>query len=174
MQTVLDIAHNLSLRLGSQWLADSSSGPGVPVEMLEMLNSLRAMREEDFALLDQLYRTAHPTTELRQRIQSSAARFVQLALPGVRRLAVALQTLWQQQTERQQQRQAELARAAASRPGCSYLRCAEVQGGRSKRCSGCRVTRYCSVACQHADWRQGGHRQMCRLLGAAGEEQDAT
>ena len=34
-------------------------------------------------------------------------------------------------------------------------------------CSACRVVWYCSTACSHADWREGGHRRMCRALGAA-------
>ena len=32
-------------------------------------------------------------------------------------------------------------------------------------CSACRAVWYCGTACSHADWREGGHRRMCRLLG---------
>ena len=31
--------------------------------------------------------------------------------------------------------------------------------------SACRAVWYCSTACSHADWRQGGHRRVCRALG---------
>ena len=30
--------------------------------------------------------------------------------------------------------------------------------------SGCRTAWYCGTACSHADWREGGHRRMCKLL----------
>ncbi len=33
--------------------------------------------------------------------------------------------------------------------------------------SACRAVWYCSTACSHADWREGGHRRMCKALGAA-------
>lgn len=33
--------------------------------------------------------------------------------------------------------------------------------------SKCLVAQYCSTACSHADWREGGHRRMCRALGVA-------
>ena len=34
-------------------------------------------------------------------------------------------------------------------------------------CSACRAVWYCGTACSHADWREGGHRRVCRALGAA-------
>lgn len=37
---------------------------------------------------------------------------------------------------------------------------------KAKRCSGCKVTRYCCAACQAADWKEGGHRHACKLLQA--------
>ena len=33
--------------------------------------------------------------------------------------------------------------------------------------SACRAVWYCGTACSHADWRQGGHRRVCKALGAA-------
>jgi hypothetical protein len=30
-----------------------------------------------------------------------------------------------------------------------------------RRCSGCKVFRYCSKVCQGVDWREGGHRSTC-------------
>ena len=34
-------------------------------------------------------------------------------------------------------------------------------------CSACRAVWYCGTACSHADWRQGGHRRVCKALGGA-------
>ena len=34
-------------------------------------------------------------------------------------------------------------------------------------CSACRAVWYCGTACSHADWREGGHRRVCKALGAA-------
>ncbi len=34
-------------------------------------------------------------------------------------------------------------------------------------CSACRAVWYCGTACSHADWREGGHRRVCRALGIA-------
>jgi len=141
---------------------------------MHRLRCERAACSEDPALYGQLPRHLQLTPQQRQQAWGSATRFVEQALPMMRGLAAALQALWQQQPERQQQVQLDLAQAAAGRPGCSYLRCAEVQGGKSKRCSGCRIARFCSVACQHNDWRQGGHKQVCRLLGVLAMPQDAS
>ena len=33
--------------------------------------------------------------------------------------------------------------------------------------SACRAVWYCGTACSHADWREGGHRRVCKALGAA-------
>jgi hypothetical protein len=58
--------------------------------------------------------------------------------------------------------------------GCSNRHCTRyagpsaeglVAGRKGVRCGGCRVARYCSPACQKADWPQ--HWGMCRRLAAA-------
>ena len=36
-----------------------------------------------------------------------------------------------------------------------------------KLCGGCHTTKYCSVDCQRADWREGGHKLECKKIGAA-------
>ena len=36
--------------------------------------------------------------------------------------------------------------------------------------SKCLVAQYCSTACSHADWRTGGHRQVCKALRALRNE----
>ena len=33
-------------------------------------------------------------------------------------------------------------------------------------CSACRAVWYCGTACSHADWREGGHRRVCKALAA--------
>ena len=33
--------------------------------------------------------------------------------------------------------------------------------------SACRAVWYCGTTCSHADWREGGHRRVCKALGEA-------
>jgi hypothetical protein len=65
--------------------------------------------------------------------------------------------------------------------GCSHRHCINlsgptgsveglVAGRKGVTCGGCRVVRYCSSACQQADWPR--HRHVCRRL-AAGPAQDS-
>ena len=61
-------------------------------------------------------------------------------------------------------------RTLASARRCGNMRCVEVAGASDaslplRMCSVCRVPRYCSEQCQHADWR-AGHRRLCRQLAA--------
>lgn len=44
--------------------------------------------------------------------------------------------------------------------GCQKPR-SHLGGARFKRCGGCRITVYCSTACQTAHW-QNGHKQVCK------------
>ena len=61
----------------------------------------------------------------------------------------------------------DVAEALATRP-CANPGCATIVGPseaaapRGKRCSGCRLVRYCGQACQLADW--GAHKAACREL----------
>lgn len=166
---VLNVAQSLSSRLviaGCREArhATERSSQGAAVQQVWKL----ATRLHEYSQAFEPFRLdpnlQHLSVQQQQQIRRSAAWFLGRGARIQTAMAAALDALWQQQPERQQQVQVELARAAAGRPGCSYLRCAEVQGGKSKRCTGCRTARYCSTACQHADWRQGGHRQVCRLL----------
>jgi hypothetical protein len=55
---------------------------------------------------------------------------------------------------------------------CGNLRCANVAGTSEadlqiRKCASCHTLRYCSAACQRADWRR--HKGGCRLLAAAQE-----
>lgn len=51
-------------------------------------------------------------------------------------------------------------------PGCCHLGCNNFEGVseaalKTQLCSGCRKARYCSVGCQRAAWREGGHSTVC-------------
>ena len=39
----------------------------------------------------------------------------------------------------------------------------------AKRCRGCGTTSYCSTACQRIDWRDRGHRKVCKEIAARAE-----
>jgi len=57
---------------------------------------------------------------------------------------------------------------ACNNPDCknvSGTREAQLVGGRSCICGGCRTARYCSKACQSQHWKQ--HKPVCRALAAA-------
>ncbi|KAF6251993.1 hypothetical protein COO60DRAFT_568147 [Scenedesmus sp. NREL 46B-D3] len=51
-------------------------------------------------------------------------------------------------------------------PGCANLAGVSEAAAASKACAGCRC-RYCSAACQAADWRR--HKRACRRMAAVGE-----
>lgn len=59
------------------------------------------------------------------------------------------------------------ARAMALRACCANPRCTKLTGDREaglkgRRCSGCRLVRYCCEACSKLDWQ--AHKRACRLL----------
>jgi hypothetical protein len=63
-----------------------------------------------------------------------------------------------------------LAAAAPLLVVCNNPSCGNTEGvseaaAASKACAGCRC-RYCSVACQRADWKR--HKGACRRMAAAG------
>ncbi|KAL4447721.1 hypothetical protein ABPG75_004940 [Micractinium tetrahymenae] len=115
-----------------------------------------------------------------QAVEQQLGRLQHDSLPYALAVADQLQKCWEeQQAGRQAAAQLELAQAAATR-SCAYLRCANLgaEGGPgagqqpgSKRCGGCRAVWYCGTACQHADWREGGHRRMCAALAAARQQE---
>ncbi len=59
------------------------------------------------------------------------------------------------------ERYLELSRNKAKACSCCG---AEAGGGgeKFKVCSTCRRKAYCSAACQHQDWKEGGHKRSCR------------
>jgi hypothetical protein len=64
-----------------------------------------------------------------------------------------------------------LAAAAPLPVVCNNLSCNNLEGiseaaAACKACAGCRC-RYCSVACQRADWKR--HKGACRHMAAAGQ-----
>ena len=70
-------------------------------------------------------------------------------------------------TAKQAQIAVDVARALATRacahPGCTTVTGAsEAEQPLGKRCSGCRLVRYCGAACQKADWP--AHKTACREL----------
>jgi hypothetical protein len=94
--------------------------------------------------------------------------------PQLGRLAELASQAWVL-TGRAAESQLARARLAAAR-NCAYLGCANLaaeggpaagQGRGSKKCSGCRAVWYCGEACQLADWREGGHRRVCKQLAVA-------
>jgi hypothetical protein len=105
--------------------------------------------------------------------------------------AVLLQLLQPQQGEKQQDKKPRIALRLAKRlqqlasvvinqlpqrhccnnPGCMNLDGVseqELVSGRSSRCSGCKVARYCSRECQAEHWgAPAGHKAVCKRLRAA-------
>uniref|UniRef100_A0A383V5G8 MYND-type domain-containing protein n=1 Tax=Tetradesmus obliquus TaxID=3088 RepID=A0A383V5G8_TETOB len=55
--------------------------------------------------------------------------------------------------------------ALCNNPGCENLAGVSEAAAASKACAGCRC-RYCSAACQTADWKR--HKHACRRMAAAG------
>ena len=60
---------------------------------------------------------------------------------------------------------------ACNNPACANVSGpseAQLVGGRSCICAGCRTARYCGRVCQRQMWRQ--HKPVCQALAAAGSE----
>jgi hypothetical protein len=47
---------------------------------------------------------------------------------------------------------------------CYYCCTAWKGGGKYGKCGKCGVATYCSKECQAADWKDLGHRDICKLL----------
>ncbi len=61
------------------------------------------------------------------------------------------------------ERYVELSRNKAKACSCCGAEAAAEGGGKKfKVCSTCRRKAYCSAACQHQDWKEGGHKRSCR------------
>ena len=109
---------------------------------------------------------AHPDD-----VAATCARHTRQLMPLAEEVAALLSQHWAA-PEQVAAAQLEAADAAGARR-CAHLRCPNVCGTASKRCTGCRAVRYCGLACSHADWRAGGHRKVCKVLAAAGQQQAA-
>jgi hypothetical protein len=114
-------------------------------------------------------------TTSRPRIVEELSRML---APQLRRLAELVAQAWVL-TGRAAESQLARAQVAAAR-SCAYLSCANLAakgrpaggpGCGSRKCSGCRAVWYCGEACQLADWREGGHRRVCKQLAAAAPSQ---
>lgn len=42
--------------------------------------------------------------------------------------------------------------------------CGPGEEGGLKKCSACKVARYCSKECQYLDWKEGGHKWCCKAM----------
>ncbi len=63
------------------------------------------------------------------------------------------------------ERYVELSRNKTKACSCCGAEAAAKGGGKKfKVCSTCRRKAYCSAACQHQDWKEGGHKRSCRPL----------
>lgn len=52
----------------------------------------------------------------------------------------------------------------AKRKMCDAMECGKVEEtvGALRLCNGCREWLYCGTECQKRDWKEGGHRQVCK------------
>ena len=48
--------------------------------------------------------------------------------------------------------------------------CHKTSPSRLLLCGNCKTSKYCSKACQRADWHQGGHKQACALVNEAAQK----
>lgn len=53
----------------------------------------------------------------------------------------------------------EIKKRACDAVGCGNV---EEAVGILKACSGCRGWWYCGIECQTRDWKEGGHRRVCK------------
>ncbi len=60
------------------------------------------------------------------------------------------------------ERYLELSRNKTKACSCCGAEAAAEGGKKFKVCSTCRRKAYCSAACQHQDWKEGGHKRSCR------------
>jgi hypothetical protein len=102
----------------------------------------------------------------------TAAELERIATEAMPALAEAMRGVLDEEAEAQQPALALAeARALATRP-CANPRCIKIVGcrerdARGRRCSGCKVSRYCCRECQVAGWR--AHKGVCGELGAERE-----
>ncbi|TFK68980.1 hypothetical protein BDN72DRAFT_841180 [Pluteus cervinus] len=48
---------------------------------------------------------------------------------------------------------------------CDNQKCKKANGANEfRKCSGCKISVYCSVACQTADWNSGEHKEFCKQV----------
>ncbi|KAJ7754331.1 hypothetical protein DFH07DRAFT_773730 [Mycena maculata] len=60
------------------------------------------------------------------------------------------------------ERRVRLLDSMQSTGTCDNLECGKIQErSRFRRCTGCKIYKYCNKECQIADWKRGGHRKRC-------------
>lgn len=141
-------------------VAEGASSRPPPACSPEEAQQLAAIGRQAAALRGALPQDTDPPSS----VLALTARLRQATAPA-RTLATALLG-WLHRPQAQPAAAVELAQVAAALP-CAYLGCANLAAGseRGRRCSRCRVARYCGRACSHADWR-AVHRRMCAALAA--------
>eukprot|EP00173_Palmaria_palmata_P003935 Plantae.Rhodophyta-Palmaria_palmata.ctg4410.p1 GENE.Plantae.Rhodophyta-Palmaria_palmata.ctg4410~~Plantae.Rhodophyta-Palmaria_palmata.ctg4410.p1 ORF type:complete len:227 (-),score=15.20 Plantae.Rhodophyta-Palmaria_palmata.ctg4410:203-862(-) len=110
----------------------------------------------DVTLMDCLIVTAQ---------KSGDARLMRYLLKGLRLTAESermktMQGVFEKAIERGEVPDHKLSKASLQKYKCAT--CGSVC--ETQWCSKCRVTRYCSVACQREHWKYGGHKKHCKFL----------
>lgn len=125
--------------------------------------------EPSAALPDTELDGAAGETHMEALLAQAAARFDRAVaqLDGTA-AAAALQEMQQavDQPAMLRRQEAALGLRRCSYPGCGNLAGPAEAALKTRRCSACRVVRYCGEACSHEDWRR--HKKGCKLLRPVG------
>jgi hypothetical protein len=136
-----------------QWLAAADTVQqlsGLRYQPQDLQQQLAAATEALPSLIDGLHPAYHPPANWPSAV-AAALKEVQGQLQAAARVLACFAIPY-----------------ACNNPVCSNLAGASeanLVGGRSCICAGCRTARYCGRACQRAAWRQ--HKPVCKALAAA-------
>lgn len=157
----LDAAGAAAIRRLSDSGSSSGEGAQVLAQLQAAVESWDTAWQHPLACWEQAARPNLPVQEVVEQLR-------QLLQQGAQ-LAAALLSYFQL-PEQQEAAAVQLAQAAATR-SCSYLRCAQLEARKSKRCRACGCARYCCHACSVLDWRHGSHnKRTCAALAALQQE----
>ena len=160
----------LEVHLAAQAAARQLEGAAPGTERSQLQQQLQHAAAELFSMVPKKVGLLEEAPEL--PLAGFCAVLLQAAAEPAARTAGLLRRFWALPQQAEAAR-LELELAAASRPGCAWLGCANMDApaGRPKRCSGCRAAAYCSAACQLTAWR-AGHREACPTLRAMREKSE--